>query len=169
MKTFLKNLAARFTRRPLNKASKPRSAFRPRLEGLEERACPANIQQIQALGLLLGNQVATHVRQLVQDGVRAEIQAPTRLGGTIVRDLARLNADVQARNLGATFADFRTLVQHVAQEAAQVQALRLPSRQAVAANNQVVADVFRLYNDEVVTIEFATYVARQLSPTARPV
>src|SRR5262245_66155752 len=99
---------------------------------MEERSCPASLSPAQLVASLqvLAKQVTLDVTLLTRDGLRAELQSPTRFAGVIAQDFIHTYVDVKTKGFNAVFADAQVLAKHVVQEAVFVKASHLPSRAA---------------------------------------
>src|SRR5438132_1059797 len=117
----------------LRKSRRPTTPATPRkvrlhLEGLEERACPASLQQYAAA---LDHEVATAATQFANDAATVEYQSPTAMSRTIHNDLVQIYNDAQVQATVRVFNDLQQLGRDVTQEANYVQQYRLPTRYAL--------------------------------------
>jgi hypothetical protein len=139
------------------------------VEGLEERACPATLQQYAAA---IDQEVAAAAMQFAYDAAAVEWQAPTVLSGAIYSDLVQIYNDAQAEAIVEVFRDFQVLGQDMKLELRYVGQYRLPYTDALASslvsNTPLASDYARLEGDEALTIQFVHYVASQNGTTAAP-
>jgi hypothetical protein len=120
-----------------------------RVEGLEERTCPATIQRCAAA---LGREILAASRQFVLDAATVEEHSPTAMADTVNSDLVELFQDAGAHQVMDVFHDLQQLGQDLRAEASYVREHQLPREDALwyslRTDCHLASDVARLARDQ---------------------